>query len=100
MERYFAELEKNIVKQVIVSEVKPDGNFAETFMNGEKNYAGLGFTYLPEKENFYSPQPYKSWTLDEKCIWQPPIRRPEGLINEWVWDEENQNWQSVVIKTI
>ena len=100
MERYFSVLENNIVKQVIVSDGKPDGNFVETLTSGQKNYAGIGDIYLPEKENFCSPQPYKSWALDEKCVWQPPIKKPEGSINEWVWNEENQKWESVVIKTI
>lgn len=96
MERYFAELESNIVKQVIISEEKPDGNFVETFINSEKNYAGIGSVYLPEKENFISPKPYESWLLNENCIWVAPVPMPEEVMCEW--DEEKKEWTT--IKTI
>jgi hypothetical protein len=56
-----------------------------------KNFAGIGFTYHPDKENFSAPQPYPSWTLDDQCIWQPPVTRPEGD-NLYDWNEETQSW--------
>jgi len=36
-----------------------------------KNYAGIGFTYDPVLDAFYSPQPYPSWTLNTTtCLWK------------------------------
>lgn len=55
-----------------------------------KNYAGIGFTYDPNRDAFIPPQPYPSWTLNnETCLWNPPVPRP-GL--DFTWDEENQEW--------
>jgi hypothetical protein len=41
-----------------------------------KNYAGIGYTYDRNKENFIAPQPYPSWTLDSNYDWQPPVPQP------------------------
>jgi hypothetical protein len=56
-----------------------------------KNFAGIGFTYDPERDAFIPPQPFPSWTLNEQtCQWDPPIPYPtDGL---YTWDEENQEW--------
>jgi hypothetical protein len=63
-----------------------------TYYNTQgKNFAGVGFIYYPDKNNFSSPRPYPSWTLDENCIWQPPIFPPlDG--NMYQWDEAKQEW--------
>jgi hypothetical protein len=45
--------------------------------------------YDTEGKNFAPPQAYPSWTLDDQCIWQPPVTRPEGSYN---WNEETQSW--------
>jgi hypothetical protein len=51
-----------------------------------KNYAGIGYIYDKERDAFYLPQPYPSWTLNEDtCIWNPPIPAPSGY---YIWDEE------------
>lgn len=63
-----------------------------------KNFAGIGFTYHPDKENFSAPQPYPSWTLDDQCIWQPPVTRPEGD-HLYDWNEETQSWDEDDILT-
>ena len=55
-----------------------------------KNYAGVGMTYDPVRDAFYSPQPFESWTLNEEsCIWECPVERPEG---EYWWKEDTQEW--------
>lgn len=64
--------------------------------NGEtpfrKNYAGVGYTYDPVRDAFYSPQPYESWTLNEEsCLWEAPVAYPDDG-NSYLWDEETQNW--------
>jgi hypothetical protein len=38
-----------------------------------KNYAGLGYTYDPERDAFIAPQPSPTWQLNEAtCQWQQP----------------------------
>ena len=55
-----------------------------------KNYAGVGYTYDPVRDAFYSPQPFESWTLNEEsCIWECPVERPEG---EYWWKEDTGEW--------
>ena len=55
-----------------------------------KNYAGVGYTYDPVRDAFYSPQPFESWTLNEEsCIWEAPVERPEG---ETWWKEDTGEW--------
>ena len=56
-----------------------------------KNYAGIGWIYHPEKENFSSPQPYPSWVLDDQCHWQAPVPRPDDD-KSYTWNEETQSW--------
>ena len=52
-----------------------------------KNYAGLGFTYDKDKDAFYEPQPYASWTLNSTtCYWEPPVTYPSDG-KSYVWDE-------------
>lgn len=38
-----------------------------------KNYAGIGFTYNPERDAFIPPKPQEGdWVLDEEtCLWEP-----------------------------
>ena len=55
-----------------------------------KNYAGVGYTYDPVRDAFYSPQPFESWTLNEEsCLWECPVERPEG---EYWWKEDTTEW--------
>jgi len=55
-----------------------------------KNYAGVGYTYDPVRDAFYSPQPFESWTLNEEsCLWECPEERPEG---EYWWKEDTTEW--------
>jgi hypothetical protein len=101
---HFSEVNKNtnIVQNVIVCESKKwceanlgsiDTLWVRTYYNTEgKNFAGIGFTYYPDKDNFSAPKPYTSWTLDDQCIWQPPVTRPEGD-NLYDWNEETQSWE-------
>ena len=56
-----------------------------------KNYAGVGYTYDPVRDAFYSPQPFESWTLNEEsCIWECPVERPEG--EDWWLKEDTTEW--------
>jgi hypothetical protein len=61
-----------------------------------KNYAGIGFTYDPDRDAFIPPKPYESWVLDEaSCLWQAPIEYPaDGGVYEW--EETEGDWVEVV----
>ena len=83
---YFAILDNN---NKVVNVVVSDSETNEGKNLEGKNTAGIGWTYHPDKDNFSPPQPYPSWTLDDACIWQPPITKPEG---SYKWNEETQSW--------
>ena len=96
----FAELntQTNEVIRVILAksrlwcEYELDGTWVKTYKNIEgKNYAGIGYTYHPDKDNFSTPQPFPSWTLDDTCTWQPPIPYPSDD-KTYTWNEETQSW--------
>lgn len=81
-------------KSKLWCEYELDGTWFRTYYNTEgKNFAGVGFTYHPDKDNFSAPQPFPSWTLDDQCHWQPPIPRPIGD-NLRDWNEETQTWEA------
>lgn len=65
-----------------------------------KNYAGVGYTYDPQRDAFIPPKPFPSWKLiEESCLWEPPIPYPEG--NEiCVWDEATISWKPIQAQTI
>ena len=77
------------------------GKWARTYYSTPgKNYAGQGYIYYPEKENFSAPQPYPSWTLDDNLHWQPPVPYPtnneaEALSVPYTWDEATQSWTPI-----
>ena len=59
------------------------------------NYAGIGFTYDPDKGTdgaFIPPKPFESWVLDEDtCLWKAPLPYPDGG-GEYTWNEETGSW--------
>lgn len=102
---HFAKVENGIVTQVIVIEqdVLDTGlwgdpaSWVQTSYNTRggqhilggtplrKNYAGTGYIYDSERDAFYTPQPYPSWTLNEDtCQWQAPVpMNDDGNMYEW-----------------
>lgn len=111
---HFAKVEDGIVTEVLVIEqdVIDTGAFGDpalwvqTSYNTcggvhpegrplRKNYAGIGFTYDAERDAFYAPQPFPSWTLDEDtCLWNAPVPYPDdGKI--YTWDEATLAWMEV-----
>jgi hypothetical protein len=112
---HFAKIENGIVTQVIVvanedcvdSEgVEQEsigvafcqnlfgGNWKQTSYNANfrKNYAGIEYSYDPQRNAFIPPQPFASWVLNEEtCRWEAPVPYPnDGTI--YTWDEETQTW--------
>lgn len=61
-----------------------------------KNYAGIGYTYDPDRDAFIPPKPFPSWLLNERtCLWEPPVAYPTDD-GQWTWDETNQEWVEIV----
>lgn len=57
-----------------------------------KNYAGIGYTYDPDRDAFIPPKVYDSWVLNEDtCRWDPPVACPDDG-KHYVWDEEQVTW--------
>ena len=55
------------------------------------NYAGIGYIYDVDKDAFYAPQPYPSWTLSADFLWEAPTPMPtDGKM--YTWDEPTLNW--------
>jgi hypothetical protein len=60
--------------------------------NIRKQYAGIGYSYDPVRDEFVLPQPFPSWSLDANNDWQAPTPMPseDGL---WAWNEDTQEWE-------
>lgn len=57
-----------------------------------KNYAGIGYSYDPQRDAFIPPKPFPSWILDEnKCLWYAPVPRPNDG-KAYIWDESTVQW--------
>ena len=70
------------------------------------NYACPGYTWDPENEIFWRPQPFPSWTKDiPNARWLSPLgeepaltaeqqAQNEAFTHQWSysWNEDNQNW--------
>jgi hypothetical protein len=65
------------------------------------NYAGIGFTFDPDKGTdgaFIPPKPFESWVLDEDtCLWVAPFPYPEDG-GVYTWDEDAGDW--VVVEDV
>jgi hypothetical protein len=95
--------ENNIVIQVNVIdedffETNPDrytGRWIKTSYNNNirKNFAGIGYTYDPERDAFIAPKPYTKWILNEEtCQWEAPTPYPtDGLM--YVWNDNREEWE-------
>lgn len=60
-----------------------------------KQYAGIGFTYDADADEFVAPKPYPSWSLDSNNDWQAPTPMPDnGKMYEW--NEASLAWVVVV----
>ena len=112
---HFAKVVNGIVTQVIVAEPEfMENDFVDTspgewiqtsqntrsgvHINGgtplRKNFAGQGFIYDKQRDAFYTPSPYPSWTLNETtCQWESPMARPESGF--YSWNEEKLTWDEV-----
>jgi len=62
------------------------------------NYAGIGFTFDPDKGTdgaFIPPKPFPSWVLvEESCLWTAPVPYPTDG-ESYVWNEGVEDWVEV-----
>ena len=93
-EAHYAEVRGQICKRTSYN------TFAGAHRNGgtpyRKNYAGIGMIYDNERDAFYYPSPFPSWTLNEDtCVWEAPVPMPEhDPITQFPsWNEETQSWE-------
>lgn len=122
---HFARVKNGSVHEVIVAEQSfiddiqhnTDGNWIQTSYNTSrgnhytdgvlsddqskalrKNYASKGMIYDRDRDAFYEPQPFPSWTLNEdSCIWEAPIAYPSDE-NDYNWNEETSSWDVVEVE--
>jgi hypothetical protein len=69
----------------------------QTSYNGNirKNYAGIGYTYDPDRDAFIPPKPYLSWVLNEQtCLWDAPVPMPTDG-QRYEWDEATTSWTAI-----
>ena len=62
-----------------------------------KNFAGIGSVYDKDRDAFYDPQPFDSWTLNEDtCLWEPPVKYPDSPPDKgnWQWNEDKKSWET------
>lgn len=60
-----------------------------------KNFAGIGYTYDPQRDAFIPPKPFASWVLDEDtCQWNAPLPMPTDG-ERYMWNETNLAWELV-----
>ncbi len=60
-----------------------------------KNYAGIGYTYDPNRDAFIPPKHFPSWVLNEtSCQWEAPIPKPQDGKN-YDWFERGQKWVEI-----
>jgi len=103
--------QNNIVTEVIVGKDETDtthdweqfyGEFRgqvckRTSYNNRirKNYAGIGYSYDPDRDAFIPPKPFPSWVLvEETCRWDAPVVYPnDGKMYQW--DETTINWVQI-----
>ena len=72
------------------------GEWVQTSYNNSirKQYAGIGFTYDADADEFVAPQPFPSWSLDTNNDWQAPAPMPSDG-KRYYWDEETTTWIEV-----
>lgn len=116
---HFAQIENNIVTQVIVvnNEVLmvdgeeseqagvdfcklifgDDTEWVQTSYNHKfrGSYAAIGSTYSREIDAFIRPQPFPSWTLDDSYQWVPPEPRPNTTAVNYFWNEDTLSWEEI-----
>ena len=62
-----------------------------------KNYAGIGYSFDPQRDAFIPPKPFNSWILNEDtCRWESPVAMPTTELEDnqyYFWNESIINWE-------
>lgn len=65
-----------------------------------KNFAGVGYSYIPAIDAFVAPKPYEGWILDyDVGDWVCPLKKnirdfEQEEVHPVEWDEERFTWFS------
>ena len=109
---YFAELNNdNVVVRVLgvpddhehrgndflAHDLQLGGRWIQTSYNHRirGHYAAIGDQYDETLDLFIHPQPFPSWTMNDRGSWDPPVAYPTDG-GRWTWDETNQEWVEIV----
>ena len=110
---HFARIKDNIVQEVIVADpgfiesgaLGDPAQWIQTSYNTQagvhklggiplrKNYAGVGYIYMPDIDAFVPPRNFASWILNEETgRWDPPIPQPTNPGKTYAWNESILSW--------
>jgi hypothetical protein len=101
MIKTYAELDSNnkVINTILAPEsfiVSLNGIFIEC--TESTRMGSLGMTYNKEKNKFVYAKPFPSWTLNEDSLeWESPAGDKPNDEKAYVWNEESQNWQELVL---
>jgi len=72
------------------------GTWVQTSFNNRirKQFAGIGYTYDADADEFICPQPFPSWALDSNNDWQAPTSKPAG---NYYWNESTLSWVAIPV---
>ena len=99
---YYAQIdENNIVQRVIVA----DEDFILSGVVGDpnswvrtskdqmitKHFAGVGYTFNRDVNDFIAPKPFPSWELNDKNEWSP-VGKVALNPDQELWDESKREW--------
>jgi hypothetical protein len=84
------------IGQAFITSINLHGDWLQTSYNNNfrKQYAGIGFTYDADADEFVQPQPFPSWTLDSNNDWQAPTSMPDNG-KMYSWNEASLAWVEV-----
>ena len=95
-EEYYGEMKNQVCKRTSYN--TRAGEHVEGGEPFRGNYAGIGYTFDPDKGTdgaFIPPKPFKSWSLNNSTYsWESPVPYPDddGLYD---WNEETASWEAV-----
>lgn len=59
-----------------------------------KQYASLGYRYLPEPDIFVARPAFSSWSLNDDYEWEAPIAYPDDG-KHYLWLEDSGEWEEI-----
>jgi hypothetical protein len=93
---------KNVIKADYAFIKYLPGNWVDVTRDNakRKHDVAIGDIYDPVLDQFYRPQPFKGWILNENFIWVPPVSKPaETATEKFEWDNKTETWQKYSVTT-